>query len=155
MTSMAARVALIWLAAVPSVSSTESAIGVAAQSMPPASSRAKSQWDGLYTDEQAKRGEMLYVENCSACHGMGLGGGFGPVLAGTNFVAKWRDRPLAELFESMRLTMPPTFPGGFSRQQNADILAFMLQKSKFPAGDTELIGDAELLNQIRLIPAKR
>src|ERR1700682_6825469 len=98
---MAARVALIWLAAVSSASFTESAIGVAAQSLSPASSRAKSKWDGLYTDEQAKRGEMLYVENCSACHGMGLGGGFGPGLGGANFMAEWRDRPLAELFESM------------------------------------------------------
>jgi mono/diheme cytochrome c family protein len=114
----------------------------------------RSQSNGIYTNEQARRGEMLYVENCGACHGTGLGGGFGPPLTGPRFLAKWRDRSLGELFELMRITMPPTFPGGFGRQQNADMLAFILQKGKSPAGKTELVGDADVLSQIRLVPEK-
>ena len=29
----------------------------------------RSVWDGVYTEEQAKRGEALYEKQCSACHG--------------------------------------------------------------------------------------
>ena len=28
----------------------------------------KSQWDRVYSLQQAKRGEALYVQNCAACH---------------------------------------------------------------------------------------
>ena len=31
---------------------------------------SRSQWDGVYTDAQASRGEPFYVENCSMCHGL-------------------------------------------------------------------------------------
>jgi mono/diheme cytochrome c family protein len=31
-------------------------------------------WDGVYSEEQAKRGEQLYGEHCARCHGEGLGG---------------------------------------------------------------------------------
>ena len=30
---------------------------------------AKSIWDGVFTDEQAERGEDAYITNCSECHG--------------------------------------------------------------------------------------
>ena len=33
----------------------------------PAESR--SVWDGVYTEEQAKRGEQLYRKECGTCHG--------------------------------------------------------------------------------------
>jgi len=31
-------------------------------------------WDGIYTDEQATRGEALYGEHCVRCHGATLQG---------------------------------------------------------------------------------
>jgi len=34
----------------------------------------RSVWDGVYTAEQAKRGEALYANNCASCHGSALGG---------------------------------------------------------------------------------
>ena len=34
----------------------------------------KSQWDGVYGQEQAKRGEGLYSQYCSSCHGQDLTG---------------------------------------------------------------------------------
>ena len=30
--------------------------------------QAKSQWDGVYTEDQAKRGEGLYSQYCASCH---------------------------------------------------------------------------------------
>src|SRR5436190_16742407 len=56
---------------------------------------------------------------------------------------------LGDLFERMRTSMPQNDPGGLSRQQNADILAYVLSSNKFPAGTTELGRDTEALKQIR------
>lgn len=62
------------------------------------SAQGKSQWDGIYSEEQAKRGEPLYAEKCSSCHGADMNGGeMAPGLAGGEFSANWNDlarRPL-------------------------------------------------------------
>ena len=34
-----------------------------------AAARTHSVWNGVYTDEQAKRGEPLYRLRCASCHG--------------------------------------------------------------------------------------
>ena len=39
---------------------------------------SKSVWDGVYTEEQAKRGAPLYSEHCASCHGLD-GTGNGPM----------------------------------------------------------------------------
>ena len=110
----------------------------------------KSQWDGIYTDAQAKRGEATYTEFCATCHGGDLSGGeMAPSLVGGEFASNWNDLSLGELFERMRISMPQNAPGSLSRQQDADILAFMLSKAGFPAGEIELAREAEVLKQIR------
>jgi mono/diheme cytochrome c family protein len=115
----------------------------------------KSQWDGIYTDEQAKRGEATYTEFCATCHGGDLSGGeMAPSLVGGEFASNWNDLSLGELFERMRISMPQNAPGSLSRQQDADILAFMLAKAGVPAGQTELPTQAEVLNGIKFIAQK-
>ena len=100
-------------------------------------------WDGVYTVAQAKRGDALYRTHCASCHGEALGGAeAAPALVGDVFNAAWEGAPLADLLERARATMPQNKPGSLSRQQNADILAFMLQVGKFPAGTAELDGQA-------------
>ena len=34
----------------------------------------KSQWDAIYSEPQATRGQALYVENCAICHAASLAG---------------------------------------------------------------------------------
>jgi len=58
------------------------------------------------------------------------------------------------LSERIRRTMPQTSPGKLTRQQNADILAYMLSFNKFPAGKTELYRQAEMLREIRFVSEK-
>jgi quinoprotein glucose dehydrogenase len=112
----------------------------------------KSQWDGVYTEAQAQRGEAAYQENCAACHGPDMAGGeMAPGLAGGEFSANWNDLTLGQLFERMRTSMPQNNPGSLSRQQNADILAFMLRKGTAPAAATELPTQTEVLNQIKFV----
>jgi quinoprotein glucose dehydrogenase len=114
----------------------------------PAESR--SVWDGVYTEEQAKRGEEVYKKDCAACHGAELmGGESAPPLTGGAFQANWNGLTLGDLFDRIRKTMPQSKPGSLTRQQNSDVLAFMLSMNKFPAGKTELYRQSEMLKEIR------
>ena|SRR5205809_6654788 len=117
--------------------------------------QAKTQWDGVYTADQAKRGEGLYSQYCASCHGPDLAGGeMAPGLTGGEFSSNWNDLSLGDLFERMRVSMPQNSPGSLSRQQDADILAFVLSKSKFPAGTAELPTQTEQLNAIKFMASK-
>jgi mono/diheme cytochrome c family protein len=96
-------------------------------------------WDGLYTAEQAKRGQPLYNTNCAACHGDTLlGGEAAPALVGDVFNSNWEGVALADLFDRMRTTMPQNKPGSLSRAQVADVLAYILSVGQFPTGMKEL-----------------
>jgi S-disulfanyl-L-cysteine oxidoreductase SoxD len=111
---------------------------------------SRSVWDGVYTEEQAKRGEPIYQKECGVCHGPQLTGGeSAPPLSGGVFLANWNGLTMADLFDRIRKTMPQTAPGKLTRQQNADVLAFMLSINKFPAGKTELYKQSEMLKEIR------
>jgi S-disulfanyl-L-cysteine oxidoreductase SoxD len=116
----------------------------------PAAADSRSVWDGVYTDDQAKRGELVYRKECAACHGAILTGGeSAPALTGGAFLSNWNGLTLGDLFERIRKTMPQTSPGKLTRQQNADVLAFVLSVGKFPTGKTELPKQPEFLKEIR------
>jgi mono/diheme cytochrome c family protein len=130
-----------------------SSLGVLCAQAPAVDSR--SVWEGVYTEEQAKRGEPLYNKECAACHGDTLNGGeSAPPLTGGAFLANWNGLTMADLFDRIRKTMPQVAPGRLTRQQDADILAFMLNVNKFPAGKTELYRQSEMLKEIRFESAK-
>ena len=110
-----------------------------------------SVWDGVYTAEQTRRGETAYLQVCASCHGTGLeGGDMTPPLVGGAFTANWNDLTVGDLFERIRTTMPLDKPGRLSRQQNADVIAFLLKANGWPAGTVELPPDPPALNQIRI-----
>jgi mono/diheme cytochrome c family protein len=110
----------------------------------------RSVWAGVYTDEQAKRGEALYRAHCANCHLDSLRGAeSAPPLVGITFASAWEGAPLSDLFERMRTSMPSDAPGSLSRQQNADILAYMLHVAELPTGSVPLSGETRALEQIR------
>jgi mono/diheme cytochrome c family protein len=116
----------------------------------------RSVWDGVYTDEQAKRGAALYAKECAGCHGTQLTGGEeAPALTGSTFTSNWNGMTLGDLFERTRTTMPQNDPSKVSRQQHADILAFVLSFNKFPAGKAELDKQTEVLREIRFEAEKK
>ena len=122
------------------------------QQAPGTSSAESSQtvWDGVYTEEQAKRGGPLYSERCASCHAADLTGGeTAPALASAEFKSNWSGLSVDDLFERIKVSMPADNPGSLSRQQTADTLAFVLSRGGFPAGKTELAREAEVLKQIR------
>ena len=114
-----------------------------------AAQTSRSVWDGVYSAEQARRGEALSAAQCVSCHGDGLRGGeAAPALTGDIFNSTWEAVPLADLADRIRTTMPLEKPATLSRAQTADVLAYMLSLSKMPAGAAPLPADAAALAQI-------
>lgn len=99
--------------------------------------------DGVYSSDQARRGQQIYQARCITCHGAMLEGVVGPPLTGGPFLSAWSERPLADLVDKIQKTMPLEQPGGLSRPQAIDLVAHLLQAGRFPAGRSEL-GDAAL-----------
>lgn len=131
--------------------------GVLPQQEPATSSDqpSRSVWDGVYTEEQVKRGKGLYDQECMKCHGASLMGSDQEApLAGDAFLANWNDMTVDDLFEKTRMTMPPPDPGKLSRQEYVDVLTYILSFNKFPAGKTELDSHSEMLKQIRIEATK-
>jgi mono/diheme cytochrome c family protein len=117
--------------------------------------QSASVWDGVYTQQQASRGKTLYSQECASCHGEALdGSGQAPPLAGADFKGNWNGQTVDDLFEKIQSSMPGDKPGKLSREQNADILAFLLGFNGFPAGSKELPSDAAALQKIRFETAK-
>jgi mono/diheme cytochrome c family protein/SAM-dependent methyltransferase len=113
---------------------------------------ARTVWDGVFTEDQAKRGAVLFDRECAGCHGPdGEGGGMAPALVGEAFYAHYDGQTVGDLFDRNRTTMPVGREGQLSAQQNADITAFMLQVNKFPAGATELPSQSFALKQIQYV----
>ena len=134
-------VGMLWLAAV--------AIerGVDAQ--------GKTVWDGVYSEEQAKRGQAAYEAECASCHQPDFAGdGFAPGLAGPEFASAWNDLSVGDLFDRVRQSMPPSNPGSVPPATKVDILAYLLKGNKMPAGSTELPTEAEALKQIKYLANK-
>ena len=112
-------------------------------------------WDGVYTKEQAKRGEALYAQHCSSCHGPDLlGNDEAAPLTGSAFLANWDGLSVENLTERIRVSMPPNNLGKLTRQQITDIIAYTLSFNNFPAGKTELSSKSEMLKQIRIEASK-
>jgi mono/diheme cytochrome c family protein len=110
----------------------------------PASS-APSIRDGVFTAEQARRGQAVYTGPCDRCHGFKLDGAPddpdmlpAPPVAGPKFLRKWEGRTLVALFDYLRTTMPSNNPGYLSDAEVADIVAYMLSVSGMPPGEAAL-----------------
>jgi len=150
-------VALIPLAAVIAFRSSARAKQMAPSQQAAASlmEPAQSVWDGVYTEEQANRGGALYAQRCVRCHGADLTGGeIAPALNSAEFKANWSDLSVDALLERIKVSMPQDNPGSLSRQQTADVVAFVLSRVGFPKGNTELAREAEVLKTIRFLASK-
>jgi quinoprotein glucose dehydrogenase len=107
--------------------------------------------DGVYSPQQAAAGATLYTRSCIECHGSSLRGGeAGPALVGAGFWNKWAGQSLAALYQITASTMPVNNRGGFSPQQYASLIAFILQQNGLPAGQAAMSSEAAKLVTIKL-----
>jgi mono/diheme cytochrome c family protein len=113
--------------------------------------QARTVWDGVYTEEQATRGQAQYMRACASCHAADLrGGSTAPSLVEESFSFQWADTTVGELFERIRTLMPSDRPNSLSSQAYRDVVAFILQANKFPSGAKELDSDLDSLRQIAI-----
>jgi mono/diheme cytochrome c family protein len=118
-----------------------------------AGAASRSVWDGVYSTEQAGRGDTAYKSKCARCHGDALlGGEDSPALVDREFLDKWNGKSIGGLVEVIRKTMPSDGPGKLSRQQCTDIVAYLLKSNGFPSGKESLVSDLDTLNEILFQP---
>src|SRR4029453_4742693 len=75
-------------------------------------------------------------------------------LVGPDFLLQWGDLTVDELFQRIRTTMPQDSPSSLSAQTYVDIVAYILESNKFPAGKEDLKRDADVLKAIKITKGK-
>lgn len=106
-----------------------------------------------YTEDQASRARLVYMENCARCHGRALQGtGAAPSLAGGNFIARWDGESLDDLHYVVSALMPLDAPGSLEDDTYTDLIAYILQQNGFVAGESPLPTDAEALSRYVIRP---
>lgn len=95
---------------------------------------------GVYTNEQAKRGEAVYGTSCRSCHS--------PTShTGQVFADWWQAKPVADLYNFIAINMPKNDPGTLAPEDVVDVVAFLLKMNEMPTGKTELYPDADSLKK--------
>jgi mono/diheme cytochrome c family protein len=123
--------------------------GITSHAQAPEAATKTSVASGVYTEDQAKRGEAVAGKLCTSCHGPDLTGGeAGPSLVGLEFLGNWNALSLADFFDRVQATMPADAPGSMTPPQTTDVTSYVLKLNKFPAGQTELPTDLMALKQI-------
>jgi len=103
----------------------------------------QSVWDGVYTEEQASRGQTFYQQSCGRCHGANLAGTFEtPPLMG-RFIPYWAGSTMDVMFDYVSTAMPLDRPGSLGPTANAAIVAYLLKANGFPAGAKEFGTNAD------------
>ena len=102
----------------------------------------RSTQSGVYTAEQAARGQDTYANLCTGCH-------TAATHTGVAF-QHWDGHSLSDLFEYMSTKMPKNEPGSLEPEQYADLLAYMLKLNQMPPGSIELPTDTTVLATIRI-----
>jgi cytochrome c553 len=128
-------------------------LGAAQESVRP----KRSVWDGVYTEQQASRGERQYGRACERCHGSDLAGdpvAEIPALSLDSFMTSWNGRSVNDLLAAMKRSMPKDKPGTLSENAYLDLAAYLLQANKFPSGSSELPRKSEDLATITIDRSK-
>lgn len=102
----------------------------------------RSTLEGVYTAEQADRGEKLMWDICAECH-------FEEDFQGP-FMQDWIGGTVWGLFDSLWSTMPEDNPGGLPLTDYSDAIAYMFRLNGVPAGETELETEQTVLDKIKI-----
>jgi len=124
---------------------TWSITGVLLAQSPPTQAK-----DGVFTAEQASRGQSHYAVFCAGCHADDLGGtnsgdSGAPPLKHDTFM---RGSTAEALFTKIQKRMPLDAPGSLSDEQVAELTAYLLKANGFPAGAMPLPTAREDLGRI-------
>jgi mono/diheme cytochrome c family protein len=131
------------LTALPAVGSARQAGGQPPQE--PGTSAGRSVLDGVFTLDQASRGQQKFKQACTACHMVGE-------HTGRRFAGKWGGMSVGELLDLVSATMPEGDPGSLQPAEYVSILAYFLRESGYPEGAEELPAESSELMKVRIVP---
>jgi mono/diheme cytochrome c family protein len=109
----------------------------------PAGTAQKTTLNGVYTARQATAGEETYYTLCISCHPKGT-------YAGPGFKSNWSGRPLSDLFDWVLNKMPKNDPGSLTPAESVQVIAYILQQNKMPAGKVALPANEKTLYGIKI-----
>jgi S-disulfanyl-L-cysteine oxidoreductase SoxD len=112
----------------------------------------RTTWDGVFSEAQAERGQALFVDNCSECHGLELQGGDHKPLKGDRFWTDWQETTVDYLLRRISRNMPYSDDGSLAGTLGMpvylDIVAHILKTNGFPAGTSDLTAESSVGVQI-------
>jgi mono/diheme cytochrome c family protein len=112
-------------------------------------------WDGVFTEDQAGRGQKIYAVSCAPCHKTDLLGDSGtPALAGADFFSRFNASSVDDLVKTIRASMPQDAPDSLGTPAYVDLVGYLLKANGGPAGAAELSQDSAVLKQIRITNPK-
>ena len=110
-----------------------------------AADSGRSVLSGVYTTEQAARGETTFKGVCASCHAEAQ-------FTGATFQKAWSNRPVFAFFDQIKTAMPQDNPGGLSRAEYLAVITYIFKLNNYPTGTAELPDDDGALRQIRFAP---
>jgi mono/diheme cytochrome c family protein len=110
--------------------------------------RAKTVWDGVYTDAQAQRAMPTYDSICSRCH-MLSGQGKG-ALTGDAFWTAFTQKSVGDLLTYVKTNMPNGNGGSLAPATYNDLVALILKSNGFPSGAVDV--SPESVAGVQIVP---
>jgi mono/diheme cytochrome c family protein len=99
----------------------------------------------IYSDGQAKKGEKTFAKHCAACHERFF-------FTGARFDDAWVGHPAFDLFDRIQSSMPQDKPGSLSKQQYAEVVAYILKLNGYPPGKEALPSEPDALKTVMINP---
>ena len=122
-----------WMAAVAAILGASSLAGQEEGGEAGEAAATVSTTQGVFTEEQATRGEDVFWNICAECH-------FEEDFGGP-FIQSWVGASVKDLVDEIVATMPEDNPGGLPAEQYLDIVTYMFKINGMPTGDDELATD--------------
>jgi uncharacterized protein len=110
---------------------------------------SRTNWDGVYTEAQAQRGQQVYQHACAVCHLDNLqGDSVSPPLMGSTFLARFAGSTAHEMVQGIRSTMPQNAPDSLGDRAYVDLISYLLRANGSRTGPVELSLDVAELEKI-------
>ena len=98
--------------------------------------KARTVWDGVYTDAQATRATGVFGASCAGCHTLTPEGN--RPLVGERFWQRNTQKSVSELLTFVSKNMPNGNGGSLAPESYNDLIALILKSNGLPTGATEL-----------------